>query len=900
MPDYLNPFRDTVNIYRQSWWRGTVPLPYKAKHPPPTGFTGHAALYPDDAQINEWRDDGKRHNIGIRLAGVDKKYELIGIDVDHYQSGEKTKRGGDQLQALESTLGRLPETWISSARKDGQSGIRYFRVPRGLAFRGQVDKDIECISKGYRFAVVWPSVHPDEGVYQWYRPGCAPDGVSYVQDGTVPVAKDLPLLPEKWIDHLTAGKMRASDVDLIDMDSSVQQIYDWADATFHEGTAEPCKRMRKTLELHKKEISEEATSHDKIVKAHMAIFHLAREGHVGWNTAINEIEEFWTNNVIERDKRGLTELRNEVFRSRTNGLRKVKADIDTRIKIGAVPVDPPCHQSGVSGCTMTAVTVSDGDGGDPLADVPMGATPDPADYEMNHDGNGQHLVDLFRTQDGASFRWVEGLGWIVWHDGRFGGEPHWQTDRTGDGEMRRLWRKVKQNQLNKVINLKAAYDNEVVIATNAGSALSGMNAPAALIQARESYRAWKAFSERSGDNKPSDEAMRAARSLERGSITISINDLDKNPLLLGVANGVLELDADNVRLRRARQDDYITMNTGTPWEEPSQFAKEKWQEFLDLFLPDKDLQEATQVALGHCLIGGNPEKTMLILQGPPNTGKSTIIATVEAAMGDYAESVSSEFFQSKQFNTALSSTINKRIVSCSEFDEQEELSPSIVKRITGGTDKVSLGIKHSMERIVGVPQCTPILATNETPKIEGADKALFNRLHTIPFVIVPKTIKKDTANIVKNVCATACLHWLVEGFIKYKRIGFLPKPKQIEDATNSFFAELDDVGAFLAECVHQLEDVSYKIVDDKNCINNTDMYKRFEQWCMENSYLRKDILNQNRFSRRLKAMGLEQRQKRVEGKNGKFWLGVRFRQQSVVIKMNPPKPESDTGNADES
>jgi len=111
---HINPFRDTVNIYRQNWWRGAIPLPYKAKHPPPTGYTGHAALYPEAAQIDEWREDGKRHNIGIRLAGVDKDHELIGIDVDHYQSGDKEKHGGDQLEALEKRLGSLPATWISS------------------------------------------------------------------------------------------------------------------------------------------------------------------------------------------------------------------------------------------------------------------------------------------------------------------------------------------------------------------------------------------------------------------------------------------------------------------------------------------------------------------------------------------------------------------------------------------------------------------------------------------------------------------------------------------------------------------------------------------------------------------------------------------------------------------
>ena len=78
------------------------------------------------------------------------------------------------------------------------------------------------------------------------------------------------------------------------------------------------------------------------------------------------------------------------------------------------------------------------------------------------------------------------------------------------------------------------------------------------------------------------------------------------------------------------------------------------------------------------------------------------------------------------------------------------------------------------------------------------------------------------------------------------------------------------------------------------------MYQRFEQWCLENNFLRKDVVNQNRFTRRLKAMGLEQKQKRIGSGVGKFWLGVRFRQQSVVIKMNQSVTVTVTDDADES
>jgi phage/plasmid-associated DNA primase len=67
------------------------------------------------------------------------------------------------------------------------------------------------------------------------------------------------------------------------------------------------------------------------------------------------------------------------------------------------------------------------------------------------------------------------------------------------------------------------------------------------------------------------------------------------------------------------------MNTHIAWKEPSKFAQDKWDEYLDTFLPDVEERKVAQIALGHCLPGGNPEKIVIILMGDPNTGKSTMV-----------------------------------------------------------------------------------------------------------------------------------------------------------------------------------------------------------------------------------------------------------------------------------
>jgi P4 family phage/plasmid primase-like protien len=896
---YLNPFREKAREYRNAGWRGTLPLPYKDKHAPPTGWHGHNAPYPTDEDVAEWCSDGKRHNIAIRLAGVDKDYEIVGIDVDHYVSGGKEKRGRDQLTALENRYGALPPTWISSARTDGRSGIRYFRVPRGLAFRGKIAKDIDCISKGNRYAAVWPSVHPNGETYWWFPPGTLPnvEGRNVWDGSRLPNAVELPELPEPWIDFLTRNRMKADAVDRIDMDTASDEIYAWSDDTFHGTDETPmCARMAEKIAKHKEDITSEPTSHDKITKAHWNIFRLAAEGHRGWVSALNEIEVFWANDVISRDKRDMDELKNEIWRSRTNALRKIKAQCDERVKIGAPAIDLPCDKTGECGSADSGSADSGpgGSGSGPWADVPRGGVSPMENYTMDDDGNGEHLKDQFSPGGlDTSFKWVEGYGWIVWHGGE---NPHWELDETGNHAMRQLWFQIKQNQLRYVDRLKGLYDTEIANATAAGLPTSGSGAavPNSLVAARTEYCKWRDWAKKSGDNRQAIEAMR--NTVRFPTVKLGINALDQNPFLLGVANGVVELDGENVRLRPARQTDYITLNTRTPYEQPSKFAQDKWEEYLETFLPDPDLRKTTQIALGHCLIGGNDEKIIIVLRGAPNTGKSTMINAIETALGDYATTVGQGLFRSEKFNEDLVDALNKRIAICSEFDDKDEMSASQVKRLSGGSDSVTSPIKNSMERKKGQPQFVCVLATNEVPTIRGADKALQNRLYVIPFNVVPKQVKKQYANVLKAVCGPAILNWLIEGYVEYRRIGELPMTKVISDETSAFVSELDEIAAFAASALKRhdrFESVMDWTNDSEWCVTRADMYSHFERWWTENNFQQNKIPSAISFTKRLRALGYPgspgNDTVRVGTVATRWWYGVKLGQikqtRSNVVSM---------------
>lgn len=196
---YSGPYQRAAQIYRSAGWAGVLPIGRRAgqKHPPPSAFTGHGKPDPSGADVQAWADGPEgAFNIGLRLpAGV------IGLDVDAYPG----KRGGESLAELVAVHGLLPPTWVTSARTDGISGIRLYRVPlmldgRPINWPGEAGKHIEIIQAGHRYAIVWPSTNPeaDGARYAWgfQQPG---GNLKYYGADAVPAPDSFEYLPEAWV-----------------------------------------------------------------------------------------------------------------------------------------------------------------------------------------------------------------------------------------------------------------------------------------------------------------------------------------------------------------------------------------------------------------------------------------------------------------------------------------------------------------------------------------------------------------------------------------------------------------------------------------------------------------------------------------------------------------------------
>lgn len=780
MPDATNPY-SFANEYVKAGWLGPLPLPAGKKHPPPKGFTGVSAPYPSELDLARWLKLSKS-NIALRLAEVPGYvppgckpvgYELVGLDVDNY--GNKT--GAKQLAELEAEYGKLPPTLRSSSRwsTGDDSCIYVFLVPAGYKFNDKPKSCIEIIQKRHRYMVVWPSINPDADneTYRWK----AKDG-AYRE---VPILDDVAVLPDAWIDFLTNGRQNDAAEDVSDLDYG--ELVEWAKANWRGG--EPCRWMRQQLDNQIEKI-DPADCHGSMRAAHNELIRLGSEGHAGCFKAVDEYNKAW--HEIARGKRSFDEINGEIKRSVEGVLKKIKPKWTDLVMDSCQIV----ASGGWIDADDEAIAAGDYGGlGPVIGPMELGPTKPANEYGLHDDGNGEHLIDMY----GSNIKYVDGRDdWVIWSGGR------WHKDTNGrDAGL--AFRRVRWAQEQFVSDLRLAR-----AANPKDKAVSA------------ALREWSMWAKRSGNVSGIKNALdRAAGQYVRGSderVAMHSTKFDANPKLIGCKNGIVELDND-CSLREPRKEDYVTYNTNVnyvPWD--TEIANQSglldsyklWLEYLDLFIPDPhpeipDYRQFVQKVLGYCLVGANPEKLLIFLYGPHDTGKSTLLGAIKGALGDYYGQIDQSLFSPRPLNPGLIRAVPLRVTGMSEI-EYGKMDGSTIKRLTGN-DTVTAEAKFSNQIFQGRPQFTTLIACNNEPNISNADEALKERILILPFETQVARNKRmySRQTDLENLCGEAVFAWLIEGWKMYLREGLKRStwPKLVRDMCGEVTDNFNSTQTFVSD-----------------------------------------------------------------------------------------------------
>jgi hypothetical protein len=298
----VRPYASAALAYSDAQWS---PIPIQGKFPPPTGWTGHNAPYPSNADIYAWAEEYGDRNLGLRLP-----VDILGLDIDAYPG----KHGAATLMACEAMWGVLPPTWRSSARSDGISGIRLYRVPIGVAWLGQLPGgDCETVHSGHRYCMAWPSINPSTGtVYRWH------DDTKGVVSLHLPTPAELPILPWQWVIGLTKGQYSSETKDFAER-AWAEEISNWP------GSSDPdvCAVLQTSRDAILYGLAH-GSRHDTLLDPLLDLVRKGEQAHHGILCALRDIEEAFIASVTADKSRTLAVAHAEFDRSVDGALALVR------------------------------------------------------------------------------------------------------------------------------------------------------------------------------------------------------------------------------------------------------------------------------------------------------------------------------------------------------------------------------------------------------------------------------------------------------------------------------------------------------------------------------------------------------------------------------------------------
>lgn len=330
---------------------------------------------------------------------------------------------------------------------------------------------------------------------------------------------------------------------------------------------------------------------------------------------------------------------------------------------------------------------------------------------------------------------------------------------------------------------------------------------------------------------------------------------DRDPWLLGVPNGVVDLRTGT--LRDGRPTDAITMQTTVAYDASAPCPR--WEQFVrEVFAADLDVSTFVHRAIGYSLTGVTSEQVLFMAYGTGANGKGSCINTVAQVLGDYATNMpfaTIEMRDRAAIPNDLAALVGRRFVSASETNDGTRLNESRVKALTG-CDPVTARFLHG-EFFTFEPVGKFWLSVNHKPIVRDDSHGFWRRLRVIPFTqrfpVTPSLADDLRAE------AAGILAWCVRGALAWQCEG-LGAPAVIADATAEYEADSDPVGRFLTEACE---------FDTEAEVSGADIFDHYKCWADAHRLTDRERLTSTMLGRKL-----GERFQRVKTRHGAVYQGL--------------------------
>ena len=264
---------------------------------------------------------------------------------------------------------------------------------------------------------------------------------------------------------------------------------------------------------------------------------------------------------------------------------------------------------------------------------------------------------------------------------------------------------------------------------------------------------------------------------------------------------------------------------------------ERWERFIDeIMMGDREVARYLQKLLGYCLMGDPVEEKFFILFGATTrNGKSSLLDTISAVMGDYARAMSPETLAELRTHDGSRATpdiarmAGVRLATVNELPKDMKPNNAMVKSITGRDTITARNLYQN--NFEYKPQFVLILNTNYLPDITDMTLFTSGRIVVIPFKrhFSENEQQKNLKHELRSPKAlSGVLNWLLEGLKLYREEGLEPS-STIKAEIAQYQRESDTIAKFIEECIKTAP-------GKENYVFMSSVHEAYVLWCADNAY----------------------------------------------------------------
>lgn len=288
-------------------------------------------------------------------------------------------------------------------------------------------------------------------------------------------------------------------------------------------------------------------------------------------------------------------------------------------------------------------------------------------------------------------------------------------------------------------------------------------------------------------------------------VAITPFELNTNPNLLTVENGTIIFNP--IQLVPHQQEHLISQMADVSYD-PKATAPTWVRHIETVFDKNEGLIKTFQEICGSCLVGKNPDMFFIICHATGKNGKSVTLSVLASIFGDYSRNMNPASLMVQKYESGGEAArpdvirlLAGRFVMSVESRRGRALSENLIKQLTG-QDRITVRDLYGkpIEFIFGGHI---FLASNNKPRLKELSKAVRERIVLFPFTHYFQEKDRDPDIIPKLLAErSGILNWCIEG---WKRTHENHPPliklcKEVQEATEEYFKENDDILPFLEEC----------------------------------------------------------------------------------------------------